>query len=54
MKVVFLNLGSYNQTNGKSPEVNKNWCSGAETHGGDIQKQYETETMLKFGLKQQV
>lgn len=36
----FFKLGSYNQTNGKSPEVNKNWCSGAETHNGDIQKQY--------------
>ena len=36
----FFKLGSYNQTNGKSPEVNKNWCSGAETHGGDVQKQY--------------
>ena len=36
----FFKLGSYNQTNGKSPEVNKNWCSGAETHDGDIQKQY--------------
>lgn len=37
---LFFKLGSYNQTNGKSPEVNKNWCSGAETHGGDVQKQY--------------
>ena len=36
----FFKLGCYNQTNGKSPDVNKNWCSGAETHGGDIQKQY--------------
>ncbi|ARV16322.1 polysaccharide lyase family 7 protein [Polaribacter sp. SA4-12] len=36
----FFKLGCYNQTNGKSPEVNKNWCSGAEMHGGDIQKQY--------------
>ena len=36
----FFKLGAYNQTNGKSPEVNKNWCSGAETHGGDIAKQY--------------
>ncbi|QXP58465.1 polysaccharide lyase family 7 protein [Olleya sp. HaHaR_3_96] len=36
----FFKLGAYNQTNGKSPEVNKNWCSGAETHGGDIKKQY--------------
>jgi len=37
---LFFKLGSYNQTNGKSPKVNRNWCSGAETHGGDIQKQY--------------
>ncbi len=37
---LFFKLGSYNQTNGKSPEENRNWCSGAETHGGDIQKQY--------------
>ncbi|GGG14522.1 hypothetical protein GCM10011344_13940 [Dokdonia pacifica] len=37
---LFFKLGSYNQTNGKSPEVNKVWCSGAEIHGGDIQKQY--------------
>ncbi|CAL66122.1 polysaccharide lyase family 7 protein [Christiangramia forsetii] len=36
----FFKLGAYNQTNGKSPIVNKNWCSGAETHGGDIEKQY--------------
>ncbi len=37
---LFFKLGSYNQTNGKDPVVNKVWCSGAETHGGDIQKQY--------------
>ena len=36
----FFKLGAYNQTNGKSPEVNKNWCSGAETHNGDVAKQY--------------
>jgi len=36
----FFKLGAYNQTNGKSPEENRNWCSGAETHGGDVQKQY--------------
>lgn len=39
---LFFKQGAYNQTNGKSPEVNKNWCSGAEIHGGDIQKQYKT------------
>lgn len=37
---LFFKQGSYNQTNGKSPELNMNWCSGAETHGGDIPKQY--------------
>ncbi len=37
---LFFKLGCYNQTNGKSPETNMNWCSGAETHGGDVQKQY--------------
>ena len=37
---IFFKLGCYNQTNGKDPKVNKVWCSGAETHGGDIQKQY--------------
>ena len=36
----FFKLGAYNQTNGKSPEVNRNWCSGAETHNGDLKKQY--------------
>jgi ribosome-binding factor A len=37
---LFFKLGSYNQTNGKDPKVNKVWCSGAETHGGDLAKQY--------------
>lgn len=37
---LFFKLGCYNQTNGKDPIVNKVWCSGAETHGGDIVKQY--------------
>ncbi len=37
---LFFKLGSYNQTNGKDPKVNNVWCNGAETHGGDIQKQY--------------
>lgn len=37
---IFFKLGCYNQTNGKDPAVNKVWCSGAETHNGDIEKQY--------------
>ena len=47
----FFKLGCYNQTNGKSPEVNKNWCSGAETFGGDIQKQYETGNYAEVWFK---
>ena len=37
---LFFKLGCYNQTNGKDPKVNKVWCSGAETHGGNLEKQY--------------
>jgi len=48
---LFFKLGSYNQTNGKSPEVNKNWCSGAETYGGDIQKQYATGNYAEVWFK---
>ena len=37
---LFFKLGCYNQTNAKDPKVNKVWCSGAESHDGDLQKQY--------------
>ena len=49
---LFFKLGAYNQTNGKSPEENKNWCSAAETHGGDIQKQYETGNYAEVWFKE--
>ena len=48
---LFFKLGCYNQTNGKSPEVNRNWCSGAETHGGDIQKQYADGNYAEIWFK---
>jgi hypothetical protein len=32
--------GAYNQTNGKNPEDNIVWSTGAETYNGDIEKQY--------------
>lgn len=47
----FFKLGCYNQTNGVSPEINKNWCSCAETFGGDIQKQYETGNYAEVWFK---
>lgn len=48
---LFFKLGTYNQTNGKSPEINRNWCSGAETHGGDIPKQYEDGNYAEVWFK---
>lgn len=47
----FFKLGAYNQTNGKSPEENRNWCSGAETYDGDVQKQYETGNYAEVWFK---
>ncbi|MDC0177738.1 polysaccharide lyase family 7 protein [Polaribacter sp.] len=47
----FFKLGAYNQTNGKSPEINKNWCSGAETHGGDVKKQYKDGNYAEVWFK---
>ncbi|MEP0367663.1 MAG: polysaccharide lyase family 7 protein [Cyclobacteriaceae bacterium] len=48
---LFFKLGCYNQTNGKSPKENQNWCSGADTFGGDIQKQYETGNYAEVWFK---
>ena len=48
---LFFKLGSYNQTNGKNPKVNKVWCSGAETHNGDIQKQYSDGNYAEVWFK---
>ena len=47
----FFKLGCYNQTNGISPEVNKNWCSGAETHNGNLEKQYEDGNYAEVWFK---
>ena len=48
---LFFKQGSYNQTNGKDPIVNKVWCAGAETHDGDIPKQYETGNYAEVWFK---
>jgi len=49
---LFFKLGSYNQTNGKSPDLNGVWCSGAETHGGDLQKQYADGNYAEVWFKE--
>ncbi len=48
---LFFKQGSYNQTNGKDPVVNKVWCAGAETHDGDLQKQYEDGNYAEVWFK---
>ncbi|MEM1121908.1 MAG: polysaccharide lyase family 7 protein, partial [Bacteroidota bacterium] len=49
---LFFKQGAYNQTNGKDPIVNKIWCAGAETFGGDLQKQYETGNYAEVWFKE--
>ena len=48
---LFFKLGCYNQTNGKDPKVNRVWCSGAETHGGNIEKQYADGNYAEIWVK---
>ena len=45
-------MGAYNQTNGKSPDVNPLWCSAADIYGGDIRKQYETGNYAEVWFKE--
>ena len=49
---LFFKLGTYNQTNGKDPKVNKVWCSGAETHGGNLKKQYADGNYAEVWFKE--
>ncbi|MFK7946665.1 MAG: polysaccharide lyase family 7 protein [Saprospiraceae bacterium] len=48
---LFFKQGCYNQTNGKDPADNMVWCNGAETHGGDVEKQYETGNYAEVWFK---
>ena len=49
---LFFKQGCYNQTNGKDPVVNKVWCAGAETHDGDVQKQYADGNYAEVWFKE--
>ncbi|MEM1325003.1 MAG: polysaccharide lyase family 7 protein [Bacteroidota bacterium] len=49
---LFFKKGCYNQTNGKDPAVNKIWCSGAETHDGDIPAQYADGNYAEVWFKE--
>jgi len=47
----YFKQGAYNQTNGKSPEDNIVWCTGADTYDGDIAKQYENGDYTEVWFK---
>jgi hypothetical protein len=53
-EIQYFKQGAYNQTNGKSPESNIVWSSGAETYNGDLEKQYKngcyTEVWFREGF----
>ncbi|UII31618.1 polysaccharide lyase family 7 protein [Fulvivirga ulvae] len=36
----FFKQGAYNQTNGREPETNMVWSTGADTFNGDVEQQY--------------
>lgn len=48
----FFKQGAYNQTNGKDPEGNIVWATGAEIYGGDIVKQYENGSYAEVWFRE--
>ena len=48
----YFKQGAYNQTNGKSPEKNMVWGTGANTYDGDIAKQYENGDYAEVWFKE--
>lgn len=44
--------GAYNQTNGKKPEDNIVWSTGAETYNGDIDKQFANGCYTEVWFKE--
>ena len=48
----YFKQGAYNQTNGKSPDKNIVWCTGADTYDGDIAKQYANGDYTEVWFKE--
>jgi len=48
----YFKQGNYNQTNGKTPETNMVWSSGAEIYGGDLVKQYANGSYAEVWYKE--
>jgi hypothetical protein len=51
-EINYFKQGAYNQTNGKSPEENIVWYSGADTYDGDIAKQYANGSYTEVWFKE--
>ncbi|TXF87813.1 polysaccharide lyase family 7 protein [Neolewinella aurantiaca] len=47
----YFKQGAYNQTNGKAPETNMIWSTGADIYGGDIEKQYANGSYAEVWFK---
>lgn len=47
----YFKQGAYNQANGKNPENNMVWNTGAETYGGDLSEQYENGSYAEIWFK---
>jgi len=48
----YFKQGAYNQTNGKSPDDNIVWCTGADVYDGDIAKQYANGCYTEVWFKE--
>ncbi|MGB5556143.1 MAG: polysaccharide lyase family 7 protein [Flavobacteriaceae bacterium] len=48
----YFKQGAYNQTNGKSPDVNRVWGTGSEVYDGDIAKQYANGSYTEVWFKE--
>lgn len=48
----FFKQGAYNQTNGRAPETNKIWSTGADTYDGDLAKQYENGDYAEVWIRE--
>ena len=49
---LFFKQGCYSQTNGKPYDTNPIWCAGAETYGGDLQKQFDSGNYSEVWFKE--
>lgn len=51
-EIQFFKQGAYNQTNGRAPETNKIWSTGADTYDGDLAKQYENGDYAEVWIRE--